>query len=372
MATREPIPLNDLQRPYAVHRGVIEEAVARVLASGWYCLGAEVEAFEAEFADYVGVPHAIGVGCGTDALELCLVALGCGPGDEVVTAANAGGYTSIAARKIGARPRFADVSETSLTLTANTIIPCLSERTRAVVVTHLYGWLADIEPIVGLCRSRGVALIEDCAQAVGAIRGGKRAGSFGDAAAFSFYPTKNLGALGDGGMVVTSSAAIATTVRSLRQYGWGQRYHVDRPGGRNSRLDELQAAVLRTRLPFVEDDNQVRREIVARFADSLNPSLGRFIAGTGPDYVAHLAVLVTTDRTRVARHLARAGIATSVHYPVPDHHQPHLGTSESTATLAVTEHATAHVLTIPCFPELREDELAQICYALSTGSTSHL
>jgi dTDP-4-amino-4,6-dideoxygalactose transaminase len=361
------VPLNDLGRAYTAHRGVIDDAVKRVLASGWYSLGPEVAAFETEFADYVGVPYAIGVACGTDALEICLVAVGCGPGDEVVTAANAGGFTSVAARKIGACPRFADVSEMTLTLTADSIAPRLNERTRAVVVTHLYGRLAAIEPIVSLCRSRGIPLIEDCAQAVGATRAGKRAGSFGDAAAFSFYPTKNLGALGDGGMVVSNSAEVAATVRSLRQFGWGERYYVDRPGGRNSRLDELQAAVLRARLPFVDGENQRRREIAARFAAGLDPSFGRLLAGTALDDVAHLAVVVTNDRPRAAQHLARAGIATSIHFPIADHQQQHLRGSGPPVTLAVTEQATARVLTIPCFPQLREDELDRICHALSTG-----
>jgi dTDP-4-amino-4,6-dideoxygalactose transaminase len=360
-----PIPLNDLRRAYQARRGLIDEAVARVLASGWYSLGTEVEAFEGEFADYVGVTHAIGVASGTDALELCLVALGCCQGDEVITAANAGGFTSVAARKIGAEPRYADVCEETLMLTAETIAAGIGDRTRAVVVTHLYGRLAEIEPIASLCRSRGLVLIEDCAQAVGATQGGRRAGSFGDAAAFSFYPTKNLGAAGDGGMVVCRSPVVAEAVRSLRQYGWSARYHVDRPGGRNSRLDELQAAILRARLPFVDGDNERRRQILALYGEALDARWGRLMGSMGPDDAAHLAVILTADRERAIADLERSGVSTSIHFPIPDHRQPHLAGGAPAAPLPITEYACAHVLTIPLFPELHEDEVARICETLS-------
>src|SRR4051812_1905474 len=220
----DAVPLNDLRRGFLALEDELRPAVDAVLSSGWYVLGPEHDAFEREFAAAVGAEHCIGVGNGTDALELALLAVGCVPGDEVVTAANASMYTSTAALKAGLVPRFADVDPSSLLLTAETLEPALSPRTRAVVVTHLYGRLAEISPILDLCRAAGVAVIEDCAQAAGARSPEGAAGSLADVAAFSFFPTKNLGALGDGGAVVTNDPERAALVRSLRQYGWSAKY----------------------------------------------------------------------------------------------------------------------------------------------------
>ncbi|MHB1582164.1 MAG: DegT/DnrJ/EryC1/StrS family aminotransferase [Acidimicrobiales bacterium] len=354
------IPLNDLQRAYGADSAALDAAIASVVSSGWYTMGEQVAGFEAELASSVGTAHCIGVASGSDALELSLRAVGCRPGDDVVTAGNAGGYSTLAAIRVGARPRFADVAEETLTITAESVEAALTATTTTVIVTHLYGRLATIEPLVELCERRGLALVEDCAQAAGAERGGRRAGSFGHAAAFSFYPTKNLGAMGDGGAVTTNRDDVADAVRSLRQYGWGDRYHVERSGGFNSRLDEIQAAILRTRLPGLASANDRRRQLASRYAAAVPEPVGRLLQSGGPDFTAHLGVLVCSDRDQVRERFAAAGVATAVHYPVPDHHQPILANSFRDVALPMTEYAADHVLTVPLFPELRDEEIERI------------
>jgi aminotransferase EvaB len=336
----------------------------RFLASGRYILGPEHMAFESELAAFLGVGHCVGVACGTDALELALIAVGCGRGDAILTAANCGAYTTGTARRAGFRVRFADVDPVTLGLSRSTVEQALSDDVRAVVVTHLYGLLADVEGIVAFCGDRGIAVVEDCAQAAGARRNGRRAGAFGDAAAFSFYPTKNLAALGDGGAVTTDSDDVADRVRRLRQYGWDQKYRVSISGGQNSRLDELQAAVLRIRLGRLDEWNARRRLIVQRYAATLASGAGRFVARDGEDYVAHLAVVVAEDREGIRARLEAAGVGTDVHYPIADHRQPAWSEDYADVRLPVTEHAVEHVLTVPCFPELTEEEVARVCEVL--------
>jgi aminotransferase EvaB len=342
----------------------IAAAIRRVQESGWYLHGPEALAFETEFASYVGAACCVGVGNGTDAIALALLGVGCSPGDEIVTAANAGMYTTLAALRAGLRPKYADVDPTTLCLSRDSVADVLGTRTRAVVVTHLYGRLAEIESIVELCRDRGVAIVEDCAQAIGACRTGKRAGSFGDAAAFSFYPTKNLGALGDAGAVVTDLPEVEERVRSLAEYGWVSKYHVGLAGGWNSRLDELQAAVLRVRLPSVEEWNHRRRALVEAYSAALPAHAGAFVSTKGEDYVAHLAVLLSPDRERAREQLASKGISTDVHYPIPDHRQPVYGATFEDLTLPVTELAADRVFSVPCFPELTDTECERVCEAL--------
>ena len=328
-------------------------------------MGREQRALEEELAAHTGVAHAIGVANGTDALELAMLGVGCAPGDDVLTAANAAMYATTAALHAGLRPRYADVDAETLCLTRETVAAALTAQTRAVVVTHLYGRLADVEAIAALCRDRDVALIEDCAQAAGAERNGRRAGSFGSAATFSFYPTKNLGALGDAGAVVTDREEVAARVRRLGQYGWDQKYRVVDRGGGNSRIDELQAAVLRVRLPRLAAWNARRRAIVARYTSALPADAGRFVASAGEDYVGHLAVFLSADRDAHREALQRAGIATDVHYPTPDHRQPLWDGALDAVSLPVTEAAAKQVLTVPCFPDLADAEIDRICEALS-------
>ena len=359
--TTAPIPVADPGRAVAVLREEILAAIERVLATGRYVHGPEHGAFEEELASFVGVAHCTGVASGTDALELALLAVGCAPGDEVVAAANAGGYATAAARRLGLEVRYADVDPETLGLTAATVEPVLSSSTRAVVATHLYGLMCGIEPIVDLCRSRGISVVEDCAQAAGAQRNGCRAGAFGDVATFSFYPTKTLAAVGDGGAVATDDADVHDRVRSLRQYGWSEKYCVEHAGGWNSRLDELQAAVLRVGLPHLDARNEQRRAVVRRYAQALPSAAGRFVWADGEEYAAHLAVMLAEDRDRARSALEAAGVGTDVHYPRADYDQPAWRRAER---LPVTDHAVDHVLTVPCYPELTDDEVNRVAEAL--------
>lgn len=359
-ATRS-IPVNDLRR--AALDEEVAEAVSRVVASGWYLLGEETSAFESELAEYLGAGHVVGVASGTDALELACLALGGGPGQEIVTAANAGGYCSVAAHGCGMRARFADVDDRDLLLTPDTVAAALTPRTTMVMVTHLYGKMAPVAAICELCHAKGVLVIEDCAQAAGARADGRYAGSVGDAAAFSFYPTKNLGALGDGGALVTSDETTALRARRLRQYGWDVKYRIEQAGGRNSRLDEIQAAVLRVRLPLLDAQNQRRREIAREYGNALSRSSVRMAQRGDEDYVAHLAVIRTERRAAFAQALAARGVCSDVHYPIPDHRQKVIG--EPWLRLPVTEAASDQVLSLPCFPELAPEETDVICEALA-------
>jgi len=358
------VPVADPRRSVETQRGELGDAVARVLSGGRYVLGPEHDAFEAELAAYLGARHCLGVASGTDALELALLAVGCRPGDEILTSANAGFYSSAAALSAGLLVRYADVDEATLGLSAATAEAALTTATRAVVVTHLYGLMADVEQLVTLCHDRGVAVVEDCAQAAGARRGERSAGTFGDAGAFSFYPTKNLAALGDGGAVVTDRDDVAGAVRRLRQYGWEAKYRVAAPHGRNSRLDELQAAILRVRLPRLDGWNERRRTIASRYREALQDEAGRLVCGGDVDYVAHLAVALVEDRDGMRVRLEEAGIGTDVHYPVPDHRQEVWAGALADVRLPVSERACEHVVTLPCFPELADNEVDRVCEAL--------
>ncbi len=361
------IPLNDLRRA-VLDDEEISAAVDRVTRSGWYLFGEETSAFESELADYLGVAHVMSVASGTDALELAFAALGGQDGQELVTAANAGGYATLAARRRGMRVRFADVENRDLLVSRRTIEQALTPRTAIVVVTHLYGKMAPVADIRELCHSRGIAVVEDCAQAAGAHAGGRRAGSFGDAAAFSFYPTKNLGALGDGGAVATSDARLAARVSRLRQYGWDAKYRIRDDGGRNSRLDEIQAAVLRVRLRRLDALNARRRMIAGRYASALASSAVAMAQDGATDYVAHLAVVRTRHAAAFAEGLRERGVCTDVHYPIPDHRQEVIGVPA--LELPVTEAACTQVLTVPCFPELEHEEIEIVCDALAEVSGS--
>lgn len=365
------IPINDLARASEAEIDALASVVTGVIRRGWYIDGPERRAFEDEFAEYLGVASCVGVANGTDALELAMRAVGCEPGDEILLAANAGMYGATAASRAGLRPKFADVEPSSLCLSLQTVVDQLTDATRAVLVTHLYGATADVQPIVAECHRRGVLVIEDCAQAAGAERDGKRVGSFGDAAAFSFYPTKNLAAMGDAGAVATSDESISERLGSLRQYGWETKYRVTTKGGRNSRLDEMQAAVLRRRLPGLDEANMRRRRVAASYEDTLSPSLGRLVRSAPGTYVAHLAVLLTPNGRRedIAEVLHRHRVQTDVHYPIPDHHQPVWDGAYEATRLPVTEAAATRVLTLPCFPQLTDSEVERVCAALAAAAS---
>ncbi|HET7834012.1 MAG TPA: DegT/DnrJ/EryC1/StrS family aminotransferase [Gallionella sp.] len=353
--------INDLKRHTQAIQAELDAAVARVLHSGWFVLGPEVAAFENEFASYCGTGHCVSLANGTDALELALRALNIGAGKNVLTVANAGMYSTAAILAAGARPVFADVHSDTLLMDSAEVARVLEQqKIDAIIVTHLYGLLADIGKLVELARDYGIPVIEDCAQAHGAGLKQQKTGSFGDIACFSFYPTKNLGALGDGGAIVTSQPELAAKVRQLRQYGWSSKYHAAVPGGRNSRLDEMQAAVLRVMLPLLDQWNARRREIAARYSEGISHPKVNVPPVHGTEYVAHLYVIRTPERDRLKQHLSDAAIPSDVHYPVPDYAQAACRDLCDRVNLPVTAQACNEVLTLPCFPEMRDDEVDSI------------
>lgn len=361
MNALSPIPLFSA---VAANAGVdFSRPIKRVIDRHWYVLGEEVASFESEFAKYVGVSSCVSLANGTDALELALRGLDVKDGDKVVAVANAGFYGSTAIHAIGAIPLYIDVDSKTLTMSVVALAKALEQKPKAVIVTHLYGQLADIDELVRVARQAGVPLIEDCAQSHGATRNGRQAGSFGNIGCFSFYPTKNLGALGDGGAIVTSDVDLATRIRSLRQYGWSQKYQVVVSGGRNSRLDEIQAAILREKLPRLAEWNNVRRSIAKRYNEAWASLPLVRPCSTESDYVAHLYVLRVNDRHSFREFLKVRGIATDIHYPIPDHRQPAYPSSE-VDQLEVTESACASVVSLPCFPGLTEVEVEQVIVAV--------
>ena len=356
VAVQPRVLFNDLRPQYAAIKEEIDAAVAGVLARGWYVLGPEVEAFEAEFAAYCGAKHAVGVGSGTEALHLALWACDLRPGDEVVTVAHTAVPTINAISLTGARPLFVDVDLATRTMDPAAAARAITPRTRALLPVHLYGHPADMAPLQELARRHGLWLIEDAAQAHGAEYGGTRAGRLGHLAAFSFYPTKNLGAYGDGGMVVTDDAALAERVRLLRNYGQTDRYH-HQVEGLNSRLDELQAAALRVKLRHLDTWTAARRERAARYGTALR-HVATPTEAPWARHVYHLYAVGVPRRAEVQEALAAAGIGTLVHYPIPAHLQPayaHLGVPRG--SLPVTERLADEVLSLPLYPEL---PLAQV------------
>lgn len=361
------IPICDLKRRTDANRTGIMRAFSRVVERGWFILGPEVSCFERDFANYIGVEYCCAVANGTDALELSLRASGVRPGDHVGTVANAGMYTTNALLAIGAEPLFLDVDMHLKVVSISEVERAITEKVKAIVVTHLYGQgIRDIMAIASVCKHAGVILVEDCAQAHGAVVEGRRVGSFGDLACFSFYPTKNLGALGDGGAVVTNNADLAEKLFRLRQYGWSSKYTVVQVGGRNSRLDELQAAVLIEFLPLLDEWNQRRRRVAQLYIEAISapgvivPEVG------GDDYIAHLFVVRCADREGFRTHLNACGIGTEVHYPVPDCRQPVFQHRFDNVFLTNVERLAREVVTLPCFPEMSDEEVDQVIKAVNS------
>lgn len=353
------IPFNDLSRGTELLRPQIDEAVSRVVSSGWFVLGPEHDALESELANFVGTKHAINVGNGTDALELGLAALDVQAGDYVVTVANAGAYATTAIRLLGAYPIYADVDSNTLLMsksTLETVLRLAPEKPKAIVVTHLYGALAPMIEICEVAANHKIPVLEDCAQSLGAQSNEGMGGSLADVATTSFYPTKNLGALGDGGAVFTSRDDIADSVRRMRQYGWQSKYKIMYSHGRNSRLDEIQAAILRTKLPYLKASNERRRQIHSIY-ESASPSSAQLVNHSNPGFIAHLAVLTSSNRQELRQRLSEAGIATDVHYPIPDHRQGFPDFTPIQTPLDTTEWASNSVFSIPMFPELLDEEV---------------
>ena len=359
------IPQTDPKANYLAHRAEIDAAIQRVLESGWYILGREVEAFEQEFAAYIGVHHAIGVGSGTNALELALRACGVGAGDLVFTVSHTAVATVAAVELVGAMPVLVDIDPATYTLDPNCLEAALSHppagTPKAIIPVHLYGYPADMPAILDLARRHGLYVIEDCAQSHGATLAGRMTGAWGDIAAFSFYPTKNLGALGDGGMIMTDNPALAERVRLLQQYGWRERYISDIPGG-NSRLDELQAAVLQVKLRYLDEENACRQRLARTYNTILaDTELSVPAIHLGATHVYHQYVVRLPQREALRTYLRQEAIGTLIHYPAPVHVQPaYRNRLPLVAPLPWTEEIVPQVLSLPMFPQLREEQVQRV------------
>lgn len=338
----------------------IDAAVLRVLNSGNYILGEEVHFFEKEFAAYIGAQYCAAVGSGTEALHLALVASGVGAGDEVITASHTAVATASAVIMSGAKPVFVDIREKDYTIDVSAIEAAITPGTKAIIAIHLYGHPAQIEEIAALAKKHNLKLIEDCAQAAGAEYSGRKVGSIGDIGCFSFYPTKNLGAIGDGGAVVTNDKKIYEKIKSLRQYGWNER-RISTSFGWNSRLDEIQAAILRVKLQRLDKDNIRRCEIAKLYGKYLS-STGITLPSesSGVKHVFHLFVIRVLRRDKLLRRLSAAGIVAAIHYPQPVHLQPAFNIYKPKDHLSVTEKVCQEILSLPMYPELRLEEIELI------------
>jgi dTDP-4-amino-4,6-dideoxygalactose transaminase len=353
--TDKPVSMVDLRGGYLAQQAEIDAAVKRVLESGWYILGKECESFERSFAAWCGVNHAVGVGNGTDAIVIALKTLGLGPGDAVFTVSHTAVATVAGIELAGATPVLVDI-DASFTIDPGKLEAAVrayavsgkAGRPRAVLAVHLYGQPCDIPAIADICRRHGLFLIEDCAQAHGATINGTRVGSFGDIASYSFYPTKNLGAFGDGGAVATNDKNLAERASALRQYGWKERYLSDLQG-MNTRLDEIQAAMLAVRLTRLDEEIERRRAIAGRYDAQLQPIIATPAARPGARHAYHLYVVRTARRDALAAALKAAGIATGIHYPVPVHLQKAYADRIRLAPsgMAETEKAACEVLSLP-------------------------
>jgi dTDP-4-amino-4,6-dideoxygalactose transaminase len=353
----------DLAAQHARLRGEIDEAITRVVASTRFIGGEECAAFEREFAEYCGVAHACGVANGTDALTLALRAWGVGPGDEVVTVANTFIGTGEAILLCGARPVFVDVDPDTFTLDPARLEKALTPRTRVILPVHLYGHPADMEPILAIARRAGVRVLEDAAQAHGAKVGGRRVGALGDAACFSFYPSKNLGAYGDAGLVTSADAAFIDRVRQIGNHGAGAHRYDNLVLGTNSRLDALQAAVLRVKLRHLDRWNAERRERAEAYTRALQGAPGIALPGERPGARSawYLYTVRASARDRLERHLAARGIATAVHYPRPIHLQPAMAAAAGRpGNLPVSERLSDEVISLPLYPELPLETVERI------------
>jgi dTDP-4-amino-4,6-dideoxygalactose transaminase len=371
-ATTITVPQADPGAGYRAQKAEIDAAVARALSSGWYILGKEGEAFEREFAAWLGLPRAVGCANGTDALALALRGLGIGPGCAVATVSHTAVATVAAIEMVGATPVLIDIDPETYTMDADELVAVLDDPPpglppiRAIIPVHIYGQPCDMDPMLEAAKRRGVAVIEDCSQAHGATLDGRVVGTMGDVACFSLYPTKNLGALGDGGVLATPDAALADRIGAIRQYGWKERYISDSVGV-NSRLDEVQAAILRVKLTALDAGNARRQAIAAAYDAAL--AGGPFAPPArrpGAGHVFHQYVLRVPDRAALMARLRAEGIATAIHYPQPVHLQPaYRGrTPLGPAGCAETARAAGEVMSLPMFPELTDAQVERVCASL--------
>ena len=366
------VPQANPRASYHAHKQAIDEAIARVLASGSYILGEETKSFEHEYARWVGTRRAVACASGTDAIALILRGLNIGAGSTVVTVSHTAVATVAAIQMAGATPLLLDIEPTTYTMNPDELASVLAKpprhlpEIRAVLAVHLYGQACDLTRILSICNAYGVSLIEDCAQAHGASFDGQKLGTFGRAAAFSFYPTKNLGALGDAGAVTTNDDQLADRIALLRQYGWRDRYVSTEPGV-NSRVDELQAGVLRAKLPHVNDGNRRRQAIAAVYDAALESgTILRPVRRQGAGHVFHQYVVRSPERDWIQASLRERGIASGIHYPVPVHQQPAFHGSAHLGPLLCreTERVCRNILSIPIYPELTDDQTALVSKAL--------
>lgn len=357
------VPFFDLARQHRALARDLEAAVRPVLEGSAFILGPQVAAFEKDFAAFCGCRHAIGVACGLDGIKLALRALGIGPGDEVITAANTFIATAFAISSVGATPVLADADSGTLNIDPARAAEAITPRTRALMPVHLYGQPAEMDPLLDLARQHGLPIVEDASQAHGARYRGRRTGSLGALGAFSFYPAKNLGAFGDGGLVTTNDGALAERVATLRNYGSIVKYHHDLLG-ENSRLDTVQAAILQVKLRHLDGWNAKRRRLALRYGELLK-DVGDLILPNPPahlEHVYHLYVVRTKRRDALQKHLADQGIGTMVHYPIPIHLQrAYAGMSWKAGQFPVAEQTAGEILSLPLFPELTDPE--QDCVA---------
>ncbi len=346
----------------------VRAAMERVVERGWFVLGPELEAFEGEFAAACGAAHAIGVGTGTDAIALALRACGIGPGDEVITAPLSAAYSALAIMMAGARPVFADIDPVRLTLDSRATAAAVTSKTRAILPVHLYGQPADMTGIMDVAGTHNLIVIEDCCQAHGATCNGRPVGSFGTAAAYSFYPTKNLAALGDGGAITTSDAAVAGRLRRLRNGGQTDRYHHGE-FGLNSRLDEMQAAILRARLAWLPKWTAERRQLAKAYRTHLAGAVVTVPPECDPGHVYHLFPILSTERDALQAGLKSRGIETLIHYPVPIPRQPALA-SERPADCPAANRVCDQVLSLPLHPGMAPSVVEEVASALHASAAA--
>ena len=354
------IKLVDLKIEHSKIGREITQAIQRVIKKGRFILGEEMQAFEEEFSNYIGTKYAIGVNSGSDAIFLAIKSLGIGRGDEVITVSHTFISTIDAITRNGAKPIFVDISPDTYCIDVTKIEKKITKRTKAILPVHLYGNSCDMKPIMGIAKRYGLHTIEDACQSHGAEYKGKKVGSIGDVGCFSFYPAKNLGAYGDGGMIVTNNKALAKKLKMMRNYGQSRKYYHDFVGV-NSRLDEIQAAILRVKLRHLDEWNNRRREI-AEFYNELLKDSGVILPTEQPDtkHIYHLYVIRHNKRNKLQQHLLKNGIQTQIHYPIPVHKQKAYIDTGITAKLPVTEKICKEILSLPMYPYLKKEEIVRI------------
>ena len=360
------VPINDLSRWDNSERDRIDRRIQTVVKSGHFMLGSNTKELESQLSSRLDGLNVMCVGNGTDALVVSILGLGLQAGDKIATAANAGGYATGAILRLGCIPVLIDVEIDTAQMSPNSLLAALEQHSdiKAVIVTHLYGLMADIAAISAITREKKTLLIEDCAQSIGATRDGREAGSWGDASTFSFYPTKNLGCLGDGGAVAFRNEADYASGRRVAQYGWSERYVISDMNGFNSRLDEIQAAVLLERIQTLQSNNDKRRAIVRQYADVL-PVSHKMIWQDDASYVGHLAIVVGPSRAHIQQVLDAHEVGHGIHYPLTDNSQPAWQMNFRDATVPNCDQLATQIVTIPCFPSMTDAEIGQVCSALA-------